>query len=526
MTILARLKQSTPIRPPKGVAPGDDDDRPPNLRHVYSLTAFVSLGGFLFGWNQGVMGMIIADARWLALMRPSSDWAVGFVVSVYNLSCALGALGVGHLADACGRERTLSAASLVTILGALLQASAQTLAQMAAGRLVIGLGIGAYAAGVPLYIGEISPPSLRGRIGAINLMILCFAEMVVFFVDLACFFLPSDGWWRLPLLVQVAPAALLAVGCWRAGWVPPSPRWLVAQGRYDCALEVLTRLHGADAAAAEMRDIRDTLAAEDEERGSSGGGEAARAGGAGWADMFRGPVLRVTLLGAGVQFLQQATGTNAIFYYTPTLFRNGGITDPTIANVATSGVGVVLFLSAWIPILYFDRLGRKTWLQLGLVGMFVALLGIALLQRHAEGHPGDPRNYAIIAFPFLFFTSFNMSWSSGSWTYAAEIFPISLRAKGNALCTASLWISNFIVAQVTPPIMTSISWGLYLILAAINVLAFFFVRYCLVETRGKTLEEMAFLFGIEEKHGKTQDEQASERQELLGGGELEDDAEE
>lgn len=433
MAILARLKQTKLIRPPEDLEP--DLVRPPNLRYVYSLTAFVSLGGFLFGWNQGVMGMIIADDRWLALMRPSSDWAVGFVVSVYNLSCALGALFIGSLADTYGRERTLSVASVVTILGALAQGFSQTLAQMTAGRFLIGLGIGAYAAGVPLYISEISPAGLRGRIVGINLMILCLAEMVVFFVDYAAFFLDADGWWRVPLLLQVAPAALLALGCWRSSWVPPSPRWLVAQGRYDCAREVLTRLHGAAAAELEIREIRATLAEEQHEAdvgGRAGPAAEAAAGQAGWGDMFRGPVLRVTLLGVGIQFLQQITGTNAIFYYTPTLFKNGGITDPTIANLATSGVGVVLFLSAWIPIFFFDRLGRKTWLQLGLVGMFVALLGIALLQRHAESHPGDPRNYAIIAFPFLFFTSFNMSWSSGSWTYAAEIFPISLRVGGQA----------------------------------------------------------------------------------------------
>lgn len=398
MAILASIKQAKLIRPPRGLEPGQA--RPPNLRYVYSLTAFVSLGGFLFGWNQGVMGMIIADDRWAALMQPSSDWAVGFVVSVYNLSCALGALFVGALADTYGRERTLSLASVVTILGALVQGFSYSLAQMTAGRFIIGLGIGAYAAGVPLYISEIAPADLRGRIVGINLMILCFAEMVVFFVDYGCFFLPSAGWWRIPLLVQVFPAALLAFGCWRSSWVPPSPRWLVAQERYDCALEVLSRLHGADAAGVEMREIRETVAGERAEE------TLARAT---WGDMFRGPVLRVTLLGAGVQFLQQITGTNAIFYYTPALFRNGGITDPVIANLATSGVGVVLFLSAWIPILFFDKLGRKTWLQLGLVGMFLALLGIAFLQRHAESHPGDPRNYAIIAFPFLFFTSFNMS---------------------------------------------------------------------------------------------------------------------
>lgn len=416
MKFLSSLKQTKLIRPPKGTHPGLE--RPPNLRYVYSLTAFVSLGGFLFGWNQGVMGMIIADERWTALMGHPDDWTIGFVVSIYNISCAVGAMTIGHLADTLGRERSLALASILAILGALLQAGARTVSYMTLGRFVVGLGIGAYAAGVPLYLAEISPPALRGRIVGIELMILCLAEMIVFLVDLAFFFLPSDHWWRAPLALQVGPAALLALGCTWAGWVPPSPRWLVAEGRYDCALEVLTRLHGSEAAGVEIREIRDSVS---KERADEALAEAS------WAEMFRGPMLRVTLLGAGVQFLQQLTGTNAIFYYTPQLFRKGGITDPTIANIATAGVGVVLFLTSWIPIFYYDRLGRKTWFQVGLVGMFFALLGIATLQRHAESHPGDPRNYAIIAFPFLFFTSFNMSWSSGSWAYAAEIFPNSLR---------------------------------------------------------------------------------------------------
>lgn len=416
MAVLTFLKQSKPIRPPKDLEPGLV--RPANLRYVYTLTAFVSLGGFLFGWNQGVMGMIIADERWITLMQHPSDWAVGFVVSVYNISCAIGALFVGNLADAYGRERTLAFASAVTILGALMQAFSWSLTQMTAGRFVIGLGIGAYAAGVPLYCSEISPAALRGRIGGINMMILCFAEMVVFFVVYAFFFLNSDNWWRVPVALQVVPAAVLAMGCWRSSWVPPSPRWLVAEERYDCALEVLTRLHGTEAAELEMREIREALS---EEQADDKLAEAS------WGDMFRGPMLRVTVLGATIQFFQQATGTNAIFYYTPALFRNGGITDPTIANLATSGVGVVLFLSAWIPILYFDRLDRKTWFQLGLIPMFIALVMIAVMQRHAETHPGDPLNDAIVLFPFLFFISFNSSWSSGSWTYASEIFPNSLR---------------------------------------------------------------------------------------------------
>lgn len=113
----------------------------------------------------------------------------------------------------------------------------------------------------------------------------------------------------------------------------------------------------------------------------------------------------------------------------------GGLTAEA-ANLATAGVGVVLFLAAWIPVMYFDRLGRKTWLQIGTVGMFFALIGIAMLLRHAESHPGDAANNAIVLFPYLFYTFFNMSWSSGSWTYAAEIFPISLRVSHHHLLSS------------------------------------------------------------------------------------------
>lgn len=107
------------------------------------------------------------------------------------------------------------------------------------------------------------------------------------------------------------------------------------------------------------------------------------------------------------------------------------------------------------------------------------MLGITILQWHADHHPGDSANYTIIMFPYLFYVFFNISWGVGSWTYAAEIFPVSMRAKGNALTTASLWTACYIVAQASPPIADAIGWGLYIIYSGICVLAFFFVRYAM-----------------------------------------------
>lgn len=170
------------------------------------------------------------------------------------------------------------------------------------GRVVLGWGVGFCSGGVPLYVAEIAPARMRGRIIAIEQMVLCFGELLAFWMNYGFNFLAIDSWWRIPLAIQIVPAAVLGIGCWI--WVPPSPRWLVAQDRLDCAQEVLTRLHGSEAGEREIQDIRR------EHRFEKVAAQAT------WAEMFKMPVLRVTLLGVGVQFFQQITGTNSILYYT------------------------------------------------------------------------------------------------------------------------------------------------------------------------------------------------------------------
>lgn len=167
---------------------------------------------------------------------------------------------------------------------------------------MLGWGVGFCSGGVPLYIAEIAPAKIRGRIIAIEQVVLCFGELLAFWLNYGFNYLAIDSWWRIPLAIQIVPAAVLGIGCWI--WVPPSPRWLVAQDRLECAQEVLTRLHGSEAAEKEIQDIRR------EHRFEKVVAQAT------WAEMFKMPVLRVTLLGMGVQFFQQITGTNSILYYT------------------------------------------------------------------------------------------------------------------------------------------------------------------------------------------------------------------
>lgn len=355
------IKQTKLVRPP----PDYDvaKPRPANLAHVYLVTAFVSIGALLFGYDQGVMGTIVADQRWIALMKPANSWVTGMVVSLYDVGCFIGAMSIGYLADQYGRERTLSRASIVFIAGAIIQAASYDIPTITIGRLILGYGVGACAAGVPLYVSEIAPAKLRGRIIDIEQMILCLGELVAFWLDYGFAYLKTPDWWRIPLAIQVIPAALLAVGCWV--WVPPSPRWLVQQDRHACAREVLAQFHGDEAATLEMQEIAESVSFEKTVVKATT-----------WGDMFRRPVLKVTLLGTGVQFFQQITGTNSILYYSPSLFERGGIQDAHTRNLATGGIGIVLFVFSWVPIYAFDRLGRKTWLQIGVVGMMCAMIGI------------------------------------------------------------------------------------------------------------------------------------------------------
>jgi hypothetical protein len=181
----------------------------------------------------------------------------------------------------------------------------------------------------------------------------------------------------------------------------------------------------------------------------------------------------------------------------PSLFLRGGIEDAHTRILATGGVGIIISVFSWIPIFSSDRLGRKTWLQIGTMGMMCVMVGIPVLQWHAENNPGSSGNYAIIAFPYLFYMFFNISRGVGSWTYASEIFPLTYRAKGNALSTMSLWLTCYVVAQVNPSINETIGWGLYIIYAGICVVALAFITFAMVETRGRTLEEMSRLFGID-----------------------------
>jgi MFS family permease len=210
--LLNLIRQRNAVRPPTG----HDwrTERPPNLKLIYMTTAFVSLGALLFGYDQGVMGIIVADQRWLDLMQPQNSWVTGAIISLYDIGCCFGAFHLGHLADQIGRERALSIASMIVVVGAAIQRASFSITQMIIGHIVLGYGVGTAAAATPLLLAEIGPAKIRGRIISIQQMILCLGEAIAFFSDHAFALVLADHWWRPPILLQVVPAIILSVGCW------------------------------------------------------------------------------------------------------------------------------------------------------------------------------------------------------------------------------------------------------------------------------------------------------------------------
>ncbi|KAH8555748.1 general substrate transporter [Umbelopsis sp. PMI_123] len=455
---------------------------PPNHVLLYGTTAFVSLGALLFGYDQGVISTIIASDTWLQEFNYPDSAIIGAVVSLFDVGCLFGALSNAWTASHLGRAKAMAVTTCVVIVGVLIQTFAVHIAMMIVGRFILGFGVGALSGLVPLYQAEIAPAHIRGRLISIEQMILCFGEMIATWIDYGFSQLAPTLpiWWRIPLGIQVVPAIILVLGCF---YILPSPRWLAEKDRWDECLDVLTRLHGTDAAQVEYAQIQETLKLERQTSVAT------------YRQMFSRRYRKRTLIAMATAGLQQLTGTNSILYFAPTLFAKAGLGQQQ-SFLATGGVGIVLFVTSWIPIWTIDRWSRKGYFMVGSFVMMLAMIGIAVTQAMTEVHPNIVGNAGnvIVFWPYLFYTAFNITWGPLAWLVPNEIMDITMRAKGNALSTATLWLCNVGVAQFSPMIVAKINWGLYPIYAGINLISIFLIYFFWVESAGVPLEEMAALF--------------------------------
>jgi MFS transporter, SP family, sugar:H+ symporter len=434
---------------------------------------FGALGGLLFGYDTGVIsGAILFITKDFGL----SPFMQGAIVAALLLGAMLGAALAGPLSDRMGRKRLIMIAGITFTVGALAAAAAPSAWPLVGARFVIGLAVGSAALVVPLYLSEIAPTELRGRIASLNQMMIVVGILAAFIVNAI---LASSGDWRLMLGLAAVPSIILLLGMFS---MPETPRFLVRQGEEGEAREVLEEVtqDGAWHEDQPQQKIEEIREVDEQEQGSV-------------RTLLKESWVRPALIVAiGLAVFQQFIGINTIIYYAPTTLTSVGF-KPEDAIYLNLIIGVLNVAMTIVAIRIIDRVGRKPMLLAGLVGMVLSLavLGIASEALAKPNSPGDPA--AIVTFICLagFIVSFAATWGPVVWVMLPEVLPLRVRGTAMGIAVCLHWFANFLVSQSFPIFLDK--WGpgpVFLGYAAVGVLAFVFVKALVPETKGRSLEEI------------------------------------
>ncbi|KAL5531871.1 hypothetical protein ACEPAF_5434 [Sanghuangporus sanghuang] len=473
------------------------------LRHnSYTLASAVlaSIGGLLFGYDQGVIANVLVMKNF-KLRWGMTEWQEGVMTAMLEMGALLGALIAGIFADRYSRRQAILTACFAFAVGSALQCAADSLTVLITGRAIGGLGIGSLSMLSPLYLAEISPPEVRGSLMALEQFAIVLGVVLGFWTGFSTRDFPGATSWRLPLAIQLIPAAVLAFGCL---FLLPSPRLLIFQGRNDEALRVLARLRlrapeeeqtdpllkieflemQVEAElinrAATSTDHKNTLETEIN----------------GWLSLFSPKYVERVMVGVTIMFFQQWSGINALIYYGPILMERIGVIGDGADLLGSGGIGIVQFFAVVPAIIYIDRLGRKTLLRWGGIIMGSAHLFIALLVLYFEDGWGDHHLtvYVAVGCIYIFTAAYGLSIGPIAWILPSEVLPLSIRSKGAALATASNWLNNFIIGLITPPLLAFSPAGTFAVFAVSCFGLVWWSRKYVPETAGVSLEEVDKLF--------------------------------
>jgi MFS transporter, SP family, sugar:H+ symporter len=457
---------------------------------VVGLATTAALGGFLFGYDSAVIN---GAASAIKSLFGLSDIALGFVVSIALIGSAIGAWFAGSLADRFGRRRVMLVAAGLFLVAAIGQAFPIGVVDLMLWRFIGGAGIGVASVMAPMYIAEIAPAPIRGRMGALQqfaIVIGIFATGLVNYLVLqAAGGNARNAWllgleaWQWMFLSMVVPAIVYALLVLR---IPESPRYLVAIGDTAKASEVLSTIYTVDVTPM-VRDIQETLQGDHKPRFSDIRGRALG-------------LMPIVWIGIMLSAFQQFVGINAVFYYSNTIWESVGFSESQAfqTSLITTGINVLFTI---VAIALVDRIGRKPLLLIGSAGMVLTLATLTWIfgtaPVNADGQPvlsDGPDVVALIAFN-LYVAFFAATWGPVVWVLLGEMFPNRIRATALAVAASAQWIANFLVSTTFPE-LAGISLGLaYGIFTVFAVLSIPFVMKYIRETRGVSLEDMGELEG-------------------------------
>lgn len=447
-----------------------------NLRLILFICSVASLSGVILGYDASVIsGVIDPLTEHLSLSPWESGWAVSNVI----LGCVVGAWGVGYISDRIGRKSTLIITAVLFVISAVGSAMATSLTEFVLYRLIGGFAVGMASAITPLYIAEVSPKDWRGRMLGLQQVLMVGGQVTVYVVNYLIARGMTHEWivnegWRWMLASGIVPCLLFLL---LVPFMPESPRWLALKGKTDRARQVLTKLSNATHADRLLQEIIASSRDEADQASQRGILSDAR-------------TRYILLIGCAIAVLQQISGINILMYYAPSLLQN--ITDSSQTSLFQSiFLGLALLAGVVVCLSIIDRFGRLPLLRWGALGcaLCLAFTSWAFITQ-AEGLLPV---VGLVAFILVF----GLSWSLGAWLLISEIFPNRMRAVAMGFAFSSMYLANFIVTQSFPMmnrsqvLMTHFHGAFPLMLCAVGCLvAFWFVRRFLPETRGVSLEHI------------------------------------
>lgn len=447
-------------------------------RYIISITLVATLGGLLFGYDTAVIsGAEKSIQAFLITSQGLSSLIHGLTISSALIGCIIGGALSGIFASKIGRKRSLMIAALLFFLSALGSANPEFLFfkknEATMGllymfnfyRITGGIGVGLASAVVPMYIGEIAPAAIRGRLVSYNQFAIIFGMLVVYFVNWGIANGQTTEWintigWRRMFLSEAIPAGLFGLLLFL---VPETPRYLSMKNKDTEALQVLEKINGAQRAKEIFDDIKNTI---DRHSGK----------------LFSFGKL-VIIIGILLSVFQQFVGINVALYYAPRIFESMG-SGKDASMMQTVVMGLVNVIFTVIAIVTVDKWGRKPLLMVGSIGMAMGMFAIATLSYM------EVIGIGTLVFIIIYTASFMMSWGPITWVLISEIFPNKIRGRAIAIAVVAQWAANYLISSTYPAMMEfsgAVTYGFY---GLMSVLSFIFVWKMVPETKGKTLEEL------------------------------------
>ncbi|KAI9725815.1 MAG: hypothetical protein M1828_002444 [Chrysothrix sp. TS-e1954] len=455
---------------------------------AYWLAAVVCLGGFLFGYDSGIIGGVLTlksfenDYRYT---KHESTRVNSLAVSLQNLGAFVACFAIWPVTHRIGRRISIMICSFIFCIGVIVQTiNTHSLPAFYVARVIAGLGLGGATVVVPMYNSEMAPKELRGQVGCFFQLFFTFGVFTSYWIDYGVSkdLSAVSKQWQIPVGLQLVPGALLGLGMLT---LKESVRWLTKRGEHEKAWESLKWMRASDSedVRLEMEEIRTGVAIEI--KVTEGFKLSELLQGNNFARVFTGFVV---FLG------QQSTGATAFAYFAPQFFKLITGTGGTQSLLLTGIFGAVKVISCGFFVLFLsERVGRRQALIWGAVAMAVCFFIVAGIDKDKPPPGGGvvtSAGIATIAFIYLFVMIYNMSWGALPWPYVSEIFPTRIREPGIAVGVASQWLFNFVYTLATPYMIASMAWGTFLLWGMFNLIIAILTFLFLKETRGRSLEEI------------------------------------